>query len=184
MHAIRETCTAALARVAAGDDALRVLDALARGADAASGPGSAASVFALDARGRLRSAAGPRLPVAYLRAVDGIRPDPDLGTCAAAAATGRVVVTPNFMDCSRWRELRHLPLALGFVGAWSRPILSSVDGRVLGTFGTYFRDIRVPSEDEQAAVLALAEVAARALEPGIAESELERLFAAEPLPSE
>ena len=48
----------------------------------------------------------------------------------------------------KWAELRHLPLALGFVGAWSMPITSS-EGKVLGTFGTYFRDRRSPTPKEK-----------------------------------
>jgi hypothetical protein len=62
----------------------------------------------------------------------------------------------------KWAELRHLPLALGFVGAWSMPI-KSPDGTVLGTFGTYFRDQRSPTPGEQRGVELLAAVAARVL---------------------
>ena len=77
-------------------------------------------------------------------AIDRLRPNAQLGTCAAAAATGEIVLTPDFCADSKWAELRHLPLALGFVGAWSHPIKAS-DGRVLGTFGTYFRERREPT---------------------------------------
>jgi GAF domain-containing protein len=44
------------------------------------------------------------------------------------------------------------------------PIKSPRDGRVLGTFGTYFRDVRQPSAQEVEAVRALAAAAARALD--------------------
>ena len=84
-----------------------------------------------------------------------------MGTCAAAAATGQPVVTPSFLSDTKWAELRHLPLALGFVGAWSQPIIS--EGRVLGTFGTYFRDEREPTQEERRTVELLASVAARAI---------------------
>jgi hypothetical protein len=98
----------------------------------------------LDADGLLRNGASPNLPRDYLDAIDRLKPDPMVGTCAAAAATGAVVVTPDFLADGKWAELRHLPLALGFVGAWSMPIKSPRDGRVIGTFGTYYRDVRQP----------------------------------------
>jgi hypothetical protein len=41
-------------------------------------------------------------------------------------------------------SFRHLPLAIGYVGAWSMPI-KAPDGEVLGTFGTYFRERRTPT---------------------------------------
>jgi GAF domain-containing protein len=85
-----------------------------------------------------------------------------VGTCAAAAATGSVVVTPDFRADGKWAELRHLPLSLGFVAAWSMPIKSS-GGEVLGTLGTYYRDTREPTPRELAAVGRLAATAARAL---------------------
>ena len=57
------------------------------------------------------------------------------------------------------RELGHLPLALGFRGAWSMPI-KAPQGHVLGTFGTYFREHRSPTAAEREVVALLAEVAA------------------------
>jgi GAF domain-containing protein len=104
----------------------------------------------------------PNLPADYLDAIDRLKPDPDVGTCAAAAATGTVVVTPDFHADDKWAELRHLPLILGFVGAWSVPI-KTPDGRVLGTFGTYFRDRRSPTSEERYGVSRLASVAASVL---------------------
>jgi hypothetical protein len=70
-------------------------------------------------------------------AIDGLKPNAEVGTCAAAAATGNVVITPSFYADNKWAELRHLPLALGYVGAWSMPI-KTYDNRIIGTFGTYF----------------------------------------------
>lgn len=121
-----------------------------------------ASILVLDRDGLLRNGASPNLPADYLDAIDRLKPNPNLGTCAAAAATGEVVETPSFYEDRKWAELRHLPLALGFVGAWSFPI-KAADQRVLGTFGTYFREQRLPTPAEREAVAALGEVAARAI---------------------
>ncbi|HYV61389.1 MAG TPA: GAF domain-containing protein, partial [Bryobacteraceae bacterium] len=98
----------------------------------------------------------------YLNAIDRLKPDPNVGTCAAAAATGLVVITPDFCADNKWAELRHLPLALGFVGAWSVPI-KSADGIVLGTVGAYFRHRRSPTPAELGGLKQLAAAAALAL---------------------
>jgi len=86
----------------------------------------------------------------------------NIATCAAAAATGAIVITSDFRDDDKWAELRHLPLALGFICAWSVPIKNE-SGKVLGTFGTYFREKREPSEEEIEAIGYLAYGAARVL---------------------
>lgn len=124
-----------------------------------------ASILVIDRDGLLRNGASPNLPADYLDAIDRLKPNATVGTCAAAAATGEVVETPSFYDDRRWAELRHLPLALGFLGAWSFPIKSG-SGHVLGTFGTYFREHRSPTEMEKQSVAALAAVAAEAIALG------------------
>jgi GAF domain-containing protein len=125
-------------------------------------PDAVASILVLDREGLLRNGASPNLPADYLDAIDRLKPDPNVGTCAAAAATGEIVVTPDFREDSRWAELRHLPLALGYVSAWSMPI-KNAEGRVLGTFGTYFRQRRTPTSFEQNAVAQLVPLAAAAI---------------------
>jgi GAF domain-containing protein len=111
----------------------------------------------------LRNGFSPCLPYDYLTAIDGLKPNPLVGTCASAAATGTIVITRDFNSDNKWAELRHLPLALGYVSAWSVPIKTS-QGKVLGTFGTYFGQQREPSEREIQCVKRLAEFAANVLE--------------------
>jgi len=120
------------------------------------------SILVLDKNGLLRNGSSPQLPYDYLTAIDGIKPNPRVGTCAAAAATGLMVLTPDFTADDKWAELRHLPLALGFQGAWSIPI-KNPDGKVLGTFGTYFREKREPTPTEVQSVGSLAVAAANVL---------------------
>jgi GAF domain-containing protein len=143
---------------------LREVLALLTSAVEALDPGrTVSSILVLDREGLLRNGASPNLPADYLDAIDRLKPDAGVGTCAAAAATGLVVDTPSFLDDQRWSELRHLPLALGFLGAWSMPI-KNAEGRVLGTFGTYFREHRLATAGEREAVALLVEVAASAIE--------------------
>lgn len=120
------------------------------------------SILLIDEQGLLRNGASPKLPPDYLRAIDGLKPDPNLGTCAAAAATGQIILTPDFCADNKWAELRHLPMELGFTGAWSLPIKNR-QGEVIGTFGTYFRSKRLPSEEEVSCIRRLAMAAAEIL---------------------
>ena len=145
-----------------------VLAFLTRVVEEEAGRQVVASILLLDDEGRLRIGAAPSLPEDYLGAIDGLTADPGVGTCSAAAATGQVVVTRSFADDSAWAALRHLPLALGLHSAWSQPIVDR-HGRVLGTFGTYFRECREPSESERQVVGILSHTAALAIERARAE---------------
>ena len=140
-----------------------ILTYLATAGEALAGDGAVVSILVLDKEGLLRNGASPNLPADYLTAIDRLKPDPELGTCASAAATGCVVMTPSFHADNKWAELRHLPLALGFIGAWSMPI-KSAQGTVLGTFGTYYREARLPTAAERNGVELLANAAALVLD--------------------
>src|SRR5688572_532728 len=145
-----------------GATQLEVLTRLVTMGEMLAGPGSVVSILFVDKDGLLRNAASPNLPADYLAAIDRLRPNPKVGTCAAAAATGSVIVTEDFGADDKWAELRHLPQSLGFFGAWSMPI-KSAEGKVLGTFGTYYRERRCPTEMERKCVERLAAAAALAL---------------------
>jgi GAF domain-containing protein len=160
-HAIEQ----AHSMLAEGAPRQQVLARLTVAGEALAGGGATVSILVLDKDGLLRNGASPNLPSDYLRAIDRLKPNPNLGTCAAAAATGCVVITRDFLDDEKWAELRHLPLALGFLGAWSMPIKSAV-GTVLGTFGTYYRTQREPTPQERAGVERLAATAANVLAAG------------------
>lgn len=151
--------------LAAGTPGGDILTLLAREGEVLAGPGAVVSILVLNEEGLLRNGASPNLPADYLAAIDRLAPNPGVGTCAAAAATGNVVLTPDFRADDKWAELRHLPLSLGFLGAWSMPI-KSAEGAVLGTFGTYFRESRSPTAREQQGVKLLALAAARVLMRG------------------
>lgn len=145
-----------------GTSEKEILFHLIKASEKIAGGDSVSSILVLDEQGLLRNGASPRLPDDYLRAIDGIKPAANVGTCASAAATGNMTITQDFMEDNKWNELRHLPMALGFAGAWSMPIKSS-EGKVLGTFGTYFREKRGPREDEIHAITSFISVAAKVL---------------------
>ena len=135
--------------------------------------GAVASILLLDEHGRLRNGASPSLPEYYLQKIEGLKAEPHVGTCSAAAALGKVVVTPDIAADRKWKGLAQLPLGLGLQAAWTMPI-NARDGRVLGTFGTYFRERREPTALERQVVEILARTAALAIERKQDEDELRR----------
>jgi GAF domain-containing protein len=155
-------CERAERAQAEGAPVFESLAMLVSAAESAGGHQTVSSILVLDKEGLLRNGASPNLPRDYLDAIDRLRPHPEIGTCAAAAATGNIVLTPDFRADEKWAELRHLPLSLGFAGAWSMPIKDRA-GLVLGTFGTYFRESREPTLHERRHVEKLAGAAAKLL---------------------
>ncbi|TFZ02248.1 GAF domain-containing protein [Ramlibacter henchirensis] len=149
--------------LARGSSLREALSQLTSAVEQFAGGRTVASILVLDREGLLRNGASPNLPADYLDRIDRLRPHPGLGTCASAAATGEITITPSFQEDSKWAELRHLPLSIGFRSAWSMPIKSS-EGSVLGTFGTYFRETRQPTGPERRLVAELAPLAAQVIE--------------------
>lgn len=163
-HLVDAACRQAEDMIAAGAARGEVFTCLVDAAERVGAPRAVSSILLIDDHGLLRNGHSPGLPRDYLAAIDRLKPNPRVGTCAAAAATASVVVTPDFLADDKWAELRHLPRSLGYVGAWSMPIKSPRNGAVLGTFGTYYRDRREPTAQEIRAIGRLAALAARAIE--------------------
>ena len=119
-------------------------------------PGALCSLLLLDDEtGRLRHAAAPSLPVAYLEAIDGVEVGPDVGACGAAAHGNRRVITEDIEASSAWDAFREAARGAGLRSCWSLPVRST-SGAVLGTFALYQRAPARPSPAE----LQLAEHAA------------------------
>lgn len=161
---VNDACQRAREMVETGASRDCILSCLIEAAERVGAPGAVSSILVLDEEGLLRNGHSPGLPSDYLASIDRLKPNARVGTCAAAAATASIVVTPDFLADDKWAELKHLPRSLGYVGAWSMPIKSPRNGAVLGTFGTYYRDRREPTPGEISAISKLADVAALALE--------------------
>lgn len=163
----------ALESLAFGAPLADVLRDLVGATEALNADTAIAAILILDDDGRLWTGAAPGLPDDYNAAIDGLVAEVELGTCSHAAVTGEIVITPDIDACPRWAPLKALPLGLGLVAAWSQPIVAR-DGRVLGTFGTYFRDRREPTALERQLVATLAHTAAIAIEQDRARNEREQ----------
>lgn len=103
-----------------------------------------ASVLRVDEQGRLHTLAAPSLPEAYTRAIEGIQIGPLVGSCGSAAYTGQSVVSEDIATDPHWADYKELALSHGLHACWSTPI-KSADGKVIGTFGFYYRQPRPPS---------------------------------------
>jgi PAS domain S-box-containing protein len=148
-----------------------VLDVLCRLSEDHSS-GSLCSILLLDAdTSTLRHGAAPNLPPEYMSAIDGSVIGPSAGSCGAAAYRAEPVIVSDVAADPLWVDYRHLALAHGLRACWSAPILSS-QGAVLGTFATYYRQIRSPTRRERSVIEQLAHLASLAIERWQAEELL------------
>ena len=134
--------------------------------------GALCSILLLDAAaGCFRHGAARTLPASYVRAIDGVRIGPAVGSCGSAAFWNERVVVRDVGADARWTEYSELALAHGLRACWSTPVLSTF-GTVLGTFAVYYREAREPTADEIQLVEALSDLTAIAIERKQAAAEL------------
>jgi PAS domain S-box-containing protein len=136
-------------------------------------PGTRCSIMLLDGD-RLRVGAAPSLPSAFVAAADGLPVGPDVGSCGAAAATGRTAVAVDLRVDPRWAGARDVAEAAGLRSCWSVPIAADADRVVLGTFAVYRDRPAAPRHEELATVDRFTELAAIAIEHGSRQREIER----------
>lgn len=111
-------------------------------------PPSRGSVLLMDPDGvHIRHGAAPRLPAAYVEAIDGAAIGPDTGSCGTAAHLGETVMVADIQSDPRWRDYRELAARHGLRACWSVPIKNS-QGGVLGTFAFYFDTPRTARPEE------------------------------------
>src|SRR5437899_11701842 len=106
--------------------------------------GMLCSIFLLDEDGlHLRYGVAANLPQAYRAAIDGTCIGPNVGSCGAAAYLRQPVFVSDILSHPNWTNFRSVVLPSGLRTAWSTPIMSQ-DGKVLGTFCMYYRQVRHP----------------------------------------
>src|SRR5882762_7529845 len=160
-----------LEMIARGDSRAPILDALCRLVEELAND-SLASILLLDPTANcLRHGAAPSLPGAYTEAIDGIAIGPAVGSCGTAAYRGEPVMVRDIATDPLWADFRDLALAHGLRACWSTPILSS-DGKVLGTFATYYREPRSPTTQDHNLIEQVTHLASIAIEREQAEEVL------------
>ncbi|MGN6390279.1 MAG: EAL domain-containing protein [Burkholderiaceae bacterium] len=154
----------ALEMAVAGAPLTAVLNTLAHAAEAYADGKLLASVLLLDRDGKhLHFAAGPSLPEAYNRAIDGMPIGPAAGSCGTAAFTGRAVFVSDIGTDPLWKDYRELALGHGLRSCWSVPI-PSLRGTVLGVFAFYCRQVRELTVEEIESFPSLVNTAALILD--------------------
>jgi signal transduction histidine kinase len=160
-----------LEMIARGDPRALVLDALCRLFEELAS-GSLSSILLLDRNAHcLRHGAAPSLPSAYTEAIDGLVIGPSVGSCGTAAYRREPVIVSDVTTDPLWAGFRDLAQAHGLRACWSTPILSS-EGRVLGTFATYYREPRRPTPQEHMFIEQITHLASIAIEREQAEAAL------------
>ncbi len=135
-------------------------------------PGALCSVLLLDADGlHLRHGAGPSLPDAYNRLIDGVAIGPAVGSCGTAAYENRQVIVSDIASDPLWAEYRELAFSHGLRACWSTPIHCS-KGKILGTFAIYYREPRHPVPAELDLIARAVHVTRIAIERKHAEEEI------------
>ncbi len=97
------------------------------------------SVLMLDtSSSTLHSGIGPSLPPEYLAGIDGVVIGPNVGTCGAAAWSGRLTITEDISQDPKWAPIVDKAQSAGLAHCWSMPIMAPT-GEVLGTLAFYGR---------------------------------------------
>jgi len=134
--------------------------------------GMLCSISLVDEDGlHLRYGVAENLPQTYRAATDGICIGPNVGSCSAAAYLRQPVFVADILSDPKWVKFRDSAAAAGLRAAWSSPILSH-DGKVLGTFDMYYREVRHPGIDEIQLIDYASRIAGIAIERKRAEEKL------------
>ena len=137
--------------------------------------GMLCSILLLDEDGlHLRYGVAPNLPQPYLAAIDGTCIGPNVGSCGAAAYLQPVFVS-DILSHPNWANFRSVVLPNGLRAAWSTPIMSH-DGKVLGTFCMYYREVRHPETHDIQLIDYASRIAGIAIERDRSRSALTLAF--------
>jgi PAS domain S-box-containing protein len=127
-------------------------------------PDVVVSIMLLDKQGKhLSVATAPKLPLAYIQAIDGMEIGEGRGTCGTAAWRGTTVISENLDTDVAWQPYRALTVEAGFRSCWSEPIFDS-NGLVLGSFGVYKSKTGRPREEDVRLLRRASYLAATAIE--------------------
>ncbi len=127
-------------------------------------PGSLCSIMLCgDDRKSLESDYSVSLPERYCEAVRGVGVGPGAGACGRAAHIRDFVVCADIATDPHWAGYHGLAAEHGLRACWSYPVIAS-DGRLLGAFGTYFREPGEPTRAERRRIIESAELVSLAVE--------------------
>ena len=175
MEALHAAERHALELVAKGESLRDVLAFICRTVETYAPP-VLCSIMLVDRGGtQLAFAAGPSLPEEYTRALNGIPIGPTAGSCGHAAYHGIRTIVEDILVHPLWASCAHIAEPHGLRACWFQPIIGST-GKVLGTFGVYYRQPRAPGPKdlrlgEQASYIAALAIEHAGMIEALRESE-------------
>ncbi|HEY8877011.1 MAG TPA: GAF domain-containing sensor histidine kinase, partial [Roseateles sp.] len=132
------------------------------------------TVLLLDLDGKhVHVGAGPRMPAAYMNALEGAEIGPTAGSCGTAMFDDRLVIVDDIATHPLWAAYRELALPFGFKACWSAPIHAANQG-VIGSFAMYYREVRRPSDEEINALNTASHLAGIAIDQARRDEERRR----------
>jgi formate hydrogenlyase transcriptional activator len=137
--------------------------------------GMLCSIFLLEDGLHLRYGVAPNVAESYRAATDGLCIGPNVGSCGAAAYLRQPVFASDIASDPKWANFRDLALQTGLCAAWSSPIMTH-DGKVLGTFCMYYREVRHPGPGEIQLIDYASRIAGIAIERDRSQSALTMAF--------
>jgi signal transduction histidine kinase/ABC-type amino acid transport substrate-binding protein len=122
------------------------------------------SILLLDKTGeKLHTGSAPDLPQAYSEAIHGIQIGPQVGSCGTAAYRGEIIIAKDIANDPLWNEYKDAALAFDLKACWSFPIKNS-KGKIVGTFASYYKEVREPSEENLELLKSACHIAGIAIE--------------------
>jgi PAS domain S-box-containing protein len=163
-----------LEMVAGGHSMSEILEAICRFVEGTSGE-CYCSVLLTDPSGtRVEHGAAPSLPASFINSIIGRPLKMDEGPCGLAVRLNEQVIVADLTTETRWPDLRRLILAHGLRSCWSTPI-SSAAGKILGTFGVYYREPKTPTSLHQSLLEQFKHIARIAIERRLSEEALSKV---------
>ncbi|MGM0952371.1 MAG: bifunctional diguanylate cyclase/phosphodiesterase [Pseudomonadota bacterium] len=95
----------------------------------------------------LNLVAGSSFSESYRAAMQDIPVSPRSGACGSAAYFHELVICDDLATDERWRGFHDIVAREGLAACWSTPLIDTA-GNLLGTFATYYRDKRQPTDEE------------------------------------
>jgi PAS domain S-box-containing protein len=132
------------------------------------------SILLLDAEGRhLSRGIAPSLPEDYSQAISCLAIGDGVGSCGTAAFRGERVVVEDVLNHPYWTAFRAIVAKTGLRSCWSEPFKDR-NGKVVGTFAMYRKQVAAPSAEQILAIENHARLAALAVERSRAREALAR----------
>lgn len=121
----------------------------------------------------LNLTAAPNIPQDYQKIVEKVQVTPNSGSCGTAAYRKELVIVSDIQNSPLWDHYKDIAKQYNFAACWSKPIMSSDNHRVLGTFAIYYSTIRKPEPHIIEIMEAFSYVAGIAIENYLKDRQLE-----------